>query len=197
MFHDVFHTDLFDGGLPKKEIDAPVFNRYREILEAARLIRLDGKRFVIRAGMNNADLGTIVSTIAEAMFTSVRWDDSRYGAPVPRLRESAGFLLYAVARLSTSEPEGWVPISAVYDAFLGAYPQLADQISPGDLQKPGSAGWWVFLNIRVNFVDLFGETLGILGGRDPAADERSAHATLPELHSYQVRPTRVFSILFG
>jgi len=197
IFHDAFRMNLFDDEMPKKEIDAPVFNRYREILEAARLIRLDGKRFVVPARMNNADLGTIVSTIAEAMFTSVRWDESRYDAPVPRLRESAGFLLYVVKRLSASQPEGWVPVRAVYDAFLGAHPQLADQISPGDTQKTGTAGWWVFLNIRVNFVDLFGETMGVLEGNDPGAQERSAHARLPDLHSYLVRPTERFSILFG
>jgi hypothetical protein len=197
IFHDEFRMDLFDDEMPKKEIDAPVFNRYREILEAAGLIRLDGKRFVVPARMNNANPGTIVSTIAEAMFTSVRWDESRYGAPVPRLRESAGFLLYVVKRLSASEPDGWVTVRAVYDAFLGAYPQLADQISPGDIQKPGTAGWWVFLNIRVNFVDLFGETLGVLEGNDPGVQERSAQARLPELDSYLVRPSRRFSILFG
>ncbi|MFP4329147.1 MAG: hypothetical protein ACLFP6_00370 [Spirochaetaceae bacterium] len=195
IYHDVFQMDLFNDAMPKKEIDAPVFNRYREVLEAAGLIRLDGKRFVVPARMRSADLGTIVSTITEAMFTSARWDTSRYGKPLPRLRESAGFLLYVVKRLSANERDGWVPVRAVYDAFLGAHPQLADQISPGDIQNPGSAGWWVFFNIRVHFVDLFGETLGVLEGNYPGA-EGPSRATLPDLDSYLVRPSRRFSILF-
>ncbi|MFP4212075.1 MAG: hypothetical protein ACLFR8_12595 [Alkalispirochaeta sp.] len=197
ILYDVFRIDLFDREIPKREIDAPVFNRYREILEAAGLIRLDGKRFVVNTGVDTGDLGTIVSMIAEAMFTSVRWDTMRFGEPVPRLRESAGFLLYVVKRLSATEPEGWVPVNAVYDAFLGAYPWLADQVSPDDLQNVGTTGWWVFLSVRVNFVSLFGETLGILEGEAPDPHELTAHRHLPDLDAYRVRPTRQFPILFG
>jgi len=197
IYHDVFRADLFEEEMPKKEIDAPVFNRYRDILESAGLIRLDGNRFVVNTRVDTGNLGDIVSMIAEAMFTTVRWDTMRYGAPIPRLRESAAFLLYVVKRLSRKEPEGWVPVNAVYDAFLGAYPSLADQVSPEDLRNAGTAAWFIFLSIRVNFVSLFGETLGILEGEEPDAHGRAAYGQLPDLDSYRVRPTRQFQILFG
>lgn len=195
-YHDAWRMDLFDDELPKKEIDAPVFNRYREILESARLIRLDGKQFVSKESMKDVDLGTIVSTIVEAMFRTARWDDNRYGSPVPWLRESAGFLLYVLKQLSADAPEGWVPVTALYDAFLGAHPQIAETVTPDDLLEPGTAGWWVFLNIHVNFVVLFGETLGIIEGDKSDSQERYANGKLPDLDSYQVRLTRRFSILF-
>lgn len=195
--HDVFRAGFDSAEIPKKEFDAPVFHRYRQILEAAGLIRLDGKRFVVNSHIKDANLGTIVSTIAEAMFTRVRWDNSRSGAIGLPLRQAAGFLLYVLKQKSINEPDGWVPVRALYDAFLGAHPRVADEVSPDDLQQTASLGWWLFLGIRVNFVALFGETLGILEGDVLDAPERYAHGMLPELESYRVRPSRLFSILFG
>ncbi len=160
---------------PVKELDAPVFHRYREILEAAECIQLDGRWFVpghtVPAAGTPLDVGTLTGIIAEAMFTTVRWDESRYFGAVPGLRESAGFLLYVLRTLAGKAPDGWVKVRALYDAFLGANPRLKDSIL-------------VSLSISVNFIDYFAAPLGLV-------EVGTANG-----ENVRVRPTPVFRVLF-
>lgn len=187
-----------DGNLKalKRELDMRLFLRYREILEEAGIIRLDGAKFEVHPDIRASDLGTIVTFIAEAMFTRVRWDEGYFNTAVPRLKESTGFLLYAVAKLSSQNPAGWVLVSDVCDVFLGAHSVLPENIPLDDYYQSHKVGSWVYMNIWLNFGRLFGETLGILQVENSYDQKRNGEDGASKPPRERMRPTRQFSILF-
>jgi len=108
---EAFDARLVSAGLsdevreivrPKREIDCRPFYDYRTLLERAGLIEYNGKRFAAGAQLQQVtDSAVLYRRLFETTFAQMEWDYHRYLAPVPFLRESAGFLFYAVGELSS------------------------------------------------------------------------------------------------
>ncbi|TVR74125.1 MAG: hypothetical protein EA427_01410 [Spirochaetaceae bacterium] len=161
-----------------KELDAPLFHYFRTILETAGIIRLRKGVFVVNTDMLDAPVGPLYYRLAEALFERVPWDESRYGSPCPHLRNSGGFLLYAlnkIARSDAAAADGWVDTERLVEVFIGAHPDLA-----GDPEEDTSQiAYWVKLNIDAQFGHRLCIPLGL------AEVRRTDRTTV-------MRPTRVF-----
>lgn len=118
--------------VPKKESDWPVFEYLRELLEAARLLRYDGKRFVPLDPAPDllADRLSLYLHLLKRIFSKFPWDDHPRFEPLPMLRNYAGFLFYAAEKLRREAGEdAWVPAAYLADRFIAAAPPVAAAVA--------------------------------------------------------------------
>jgi hypothetical protein len=172
----------------RKELDAVVFHHYRTILETAKVLRLKENAFSVNPDVadafasKEAPVAPLYHRLAQALFEDVPWDMPRYGSPLPYLRESAGFLLYALEKLSRSEgadADGWVNADRLVDVFLGAHPGLTGESE----EDAARAAYWGRFHMDAQFGHHLCVPLGLVAVRRTGL-------------TVMIRPTPVFRTVF-
>ncbi len=174
---------------PGKELDVVVFHYYRTVLETAKVLRLRKNTFEVNpdvadsfTGASGTPVAPLYHRLAEALFEHVPWDEPRFGEPYPYLRDSAGFLLYALDTLSrgdTADGDGWVNVDLLVDVFLGAHPDLSEWLQ--DNARQGRL--WINIHMDAQFCHHLCMPLGL------AEVRRSDEAVM-------IRPTQLFHTVF-
>jgi hypothetical protein len=197
---------------PKREGDSEEFLNNRELLETARLIRLEGNAFRVtdegRRGLE--DPVWMYHHLLVTMFRSHEWYEIAYFKSLPGLRERAGFLFYALHTMcggkeaATRAKYEWVRMSRLVAAFVGTLPTLAETLRHP--QEGDTAGFVVDMLLSQCFVSFFGRTFGLLESRattvtdDEAQESGSArqHATAAGRADevLWVRPTALLPLVF-
>lgn len=146
---------LEDSLRPKKEADWGSFHAWRRLLERARLLQHDGKRF--RPTDDAAELLAapveLYHRLLVTMFEKGEWDWHRHLGAIPSIREMAGFLFYA-ARTLASDDE-WVSVDKLVDAFIGAVPRWSNAIRADRGQEDTDAVISPRLIATIGVVNLF------------------------------------------
>jgi hypothetical protein len=151
---------------PKKELDWPSFHEWRIVLERARLLVHDGKRFypaddAPRLIASPADL---YHRLLVTMFEKAEWDVNRYLGAVPYVREMAGFLFYAARELCADDT--WASVEDLTDAFIAAVPAWSQAVNmsaaPSDEQIVLSARYLASIGTENMFLSDFAERFGLL-----------------------------------
>lgn len=199
-----------------REAEVPEFHRHRRILESAGLLRLNGTRYVLDEGLSALAtdaagelpgiLDHLMPLLVTTMFQRFPWDENRLDQPLPYLRRMAGFLLYAVRRLSAGAggagagDASWVEIDHLIDAFINAVPSIRAAVADDEdaARRAAVSGefhpgihWLVSFSISHNFVLMFGHTLGLV---DFQGDDHDS--LLPMATPVAVRPGPAMPIVF-
>ncbi len=115
------------GSVPAREVDWLRFMDIRKLLEGSSLLRLEGNSFRAagKARKLAGDPVQLYSFIIREFFLSCDWTDSRY-LPFPFIRPYAGFLLYALRKLSLEKSGPWVPMGELNKKVMAAMPPSGD-----------------------------------------------------------------------
>ncbi len=176
----VLQEEIFPshGSAPAREIDWRPFMDIRKILERSSLLRLEGKSF--RAAGKARKLADnpvgLYSFLIREYFLSFDWTDSPY-LQLPFLRPFAGFLLYAMKKLSREAAGGWVPTGDLNKKVMAALPGI---------KESGLSEMHIDLAVSGSFPGFFAEPLGLVELK---------------LGKYgivkAVRPSELFSLVFA
>ena len=199
---------------PKREEEARQFHRWRLLLETAKYIGLTGSRFeVTTAGRKSlADPVSAYRYLMETTFSRYSWQELSHFEVVPRLREQAGVLFYALHRLCGGNDAlvagyGWTTVSELTDTFAATIPPLREA-----LEQP-EAGDFVDIRLLLEgqidlcFVEFFGKGYGLIehdttdgantqieGAEGPGGEEPILSLTTSG--SRRIRPAALFRSVF-
>jgi hypothetical protein len=156
VIKQVLQEEIFPsyGSAPAREIDWRPFMDIRKILERASLLRLEGNSF--RAAGRARKLADnpvgLYSFLIREYFISFDWTDSPY-LPLPFIRPFAGFLLYALKKLSPDTAGGWVPAGELNKKVMAALPGIDDSKTLEELTDIAVSG---------SFLGSFATPLGLV-----------------------------------
>jgi hypothetical protein len=202
---------------PKREEQAHQFYRWRLLLETAKYMRLTGSRFEVTAAGRKGLAEPVLAYryLIETTFARYNWQELYRFEVVPRLREQAGVLFYALHRLCGGNDAlvagyGWTTVSELTDIFAATIPPLREaleQPEAGDL-----VGIRALLEGQIDscFVEFFGKGFGLIeydtADRDRRAstpiegtDGPGGEKTIPSLitsGSLRIRPTMLYRSVF-
>ena len=199
---------------PKREKDARDFHRYRNLLEASKIIRLSGNSFAVTNDGHNLlnDPIALYHRLIETMFGSHEWNESTRFQSIPGLRERAGFLFYALHTIchnrstSASDEYRWEPISRLTTAYAGTIPDVADVLeNPREVDSIG-LDQIIEAQLHHPFISFFGESFGLVESRleRAEADTRVGSESESDMSAldmmvnevWLVRPTPLFLSVF-
>jgi hypothetical protein len=202
---------------PKREEQAHQFHRRRMLLETAKFLRLVGSQFEVTTAGRKSLVEPVSGyrNLIETTFARYNWQELSRFEVLPRLREQAGVLFYALHRLCGGNGPlvagyGWTTVSELIDAFAATMPPLREA-----LEQP-EAGDFVGIRVLLEgqidscFVEFFGEGFGLIeydtADRDRRAstpiegsDGPGGEETIPSLTtsgSRRIRPTMLYRSVF-
>lgn len=182
---------------PKKENDWKEFLWMRKLLEKARLLNFNGKRFIPggKAEILLSDPVFFYHHLLGVMFTSYDWDYSPMFGTIPYIRTMAGFLFYAVGILSSSAEtddnngvSGWFDSELLIDRFISAVPPLAGRVEEEENNNSSMimrTRNYVQIGILSDFLHKFAENFGLVEIVSLGYPNSS------------VKPTPLYSVIFG
>jgi len=183
---------------PKKEGDWGSFHEWRRLLERARLLLHDGKRFrpTDDAARLLASPAQLYRRLLVTMFEKGEWDVHRHIGAIPHLRKMAGFLFYAAGEL-TPEDE-WVSVDKLVDAFIAAVPPWSEAISASAVQEGAEEAISPRLIAEMGtvnlFLDDFAEPFNLV---DVRIETEGAENHLPwRQRPRSLRTTALFPVVF-
>ena len=180
---------------PKKEADWPDFIFMRKLLEKARLLVFDGKRFLPGKNVNKflADPSSLYYQLLTVMFNEYDWDYSPRFGTLPYVRLMAGFLFYAIGSLSVSyetkgeKDTGWFDSELLVESFIAAVPPLASSAKEEENISKG--------NIGIRDVVRIGLLSGFL--HDFAVNSGLVEISFSDFSHSSIKPTALYAVIFG
>ena len=173
---------------PKKESDWKEFRRLRGLTENAGLLHYDGRSFQLGEDAESllADPVERYLRLLRVMCTTHEWDYSEIFGTAPFLRKMAGFLFYALGKLS--KEEGWFWGDRLAERFIAAVPPIAEKVEEekGQAAHYFNTAMLAEYAIQLEFLTFFGESFGLV------EIERNGST----LSQFRVRPTALYELVF-
>ena len=117
---------------PSKEADSWELRESRRLLETADLIKLVGPRFSLTEKGRRIAAARDFDALFESLFAALAWGwdwnefRSEFQELHPMCRQAFIFDLFLLSRLGRE----WTPLSSLVDAWLRAFPAIAEELPP-------------------------------------------------------------------